>query len=114
VTRFFVEDRLAARLGFLTGFFPMDGHSCDISYNLRRAERLDNVADPTAAAWRLRIYDWRCFVNRSSTLSIATSVSISSIPITIIGMPTTYSAVVPAVRRRKLGLWGASAIAILG
>ena len=56
-------------------------------------------------------YGWCCFSDRRSTLSTATSVSISSIPITIIGMPTTYSAVVPIARRRKLGLMGVSDIA---
>ena len=41
------------------------------------------------------------FLNRRPTVSTATIANISSIPITIIGMPTTYSAVVPIARRRK-------------
>ena len=51
-------------------------------------------------------YGWPCldgFLNRLPTVPTATSASISSIPITIIGMPTTYSAVVPIARRRRLG-----------
>ena len=43
------------------------------------------------------------YLNRRPTVSTATIENTSNIPIAIIGMPTTYSAVAPNARRRKLG-----------
>ena len=73
------------------------------------ATMLGSRAQARAPPWRLGGvcgYGWRCFSNRRSTSSTATIVSTSSIPITSIGIPTTYIAVVPTARRRMLGRLG--------